>query len=675
MSLFQSSMFGSAEATDMQEEPLVETFETDEEAQAQLGELVEEDDVPVSRLSKTPFDVERSCTDWWCLIIALVATIGAVFLCHHLHTGSNLDVLAHGYSYQQLVCPSEAKDPLHLGQKSKPKYAFWCLNATRTGLVLDEPICVEKCPISDYTYHLCQHGQVQRQDYASVQSGFYCSPLDAQLRSEVQRAFSSRRGRLLRLFGVVIREWFLFAMGAVIACIIGYLYMIALFFDAETVIHRTLTLITFLPLGSGLYLLLTALEPFEGTSVDVYAYVDLSPQEAEHQKIIVGSSLTLVGVLLWCLTSSQDHRNTVHRAAACMEAAGDCMTEEWSILLAPLFAIMFEVIIMVFGFYFTCTVAAKVQARELERERFDYTYGTTFAKEDTIQFGPKEWAELAFVFLFAYWLNEVVVAASQCVVAFVTEVWYFARDDERQGILCQAYLLVLAYHLGTTCLGAAFKAFGRLPAYVIGLLRNRGMITPGSLLDQFYFVVLGDGVTFAYVDLGFRSEGYIDGAFSADKILKDELENVHKIRGALWMFNVAGVGLTAAGAAYLMDLIIQLVPSFRDPSSNLFIVEKRGVFLINGVVGAILGRNIMVGFDIVFDTIIYCYAIELKRRKEESDREETSFRENNRMLLWLMPAEDKEEDSDPEANHFLPQRMKDAYSSMTSDSFKKPVDG
>ena len=32
-----------------------------------------------------------------------------------------------------------------------------------------------------------------------------------------------------------------------------------------------------------------------------------------------------------------------------------------------------------------------VQARELERERFDYTYGTTFAKEDTIQFGPKAW--------------------------------------------------------------------------------------------------------------------------------------------------------------------------------------------------------------------------------------------------------------------------------------------
>lgn len=140
------------------------------------------------------------------------------------------------------------------------------------------------------------------------------------------------------------------------------------------------------------------------------------------------------------------------------------------------------------------------------------------------------------------------------------------------------------------------------------------------------------------------------------------------------MFNIAGVGLTAAGAAYLMDLIIQVVPSFKDPSSNLFIVEKRGVFLVNGLVGAILGRNIMVGFDIVFDTIIYCYALELKRRKEESDHEETRFRENNRMLLWFMPAEDKDEESDPDANHFLPQRMKDAYSSMTSDSFKRPVD-
>lgn len=667
-------MFRSAEATDVQEEPLAEIFETDEEAQAQVGELGEEDDVPASRLDKTPFDVERSCTDWWCLFVALAAAVGAGFLGHHLHISSDLRVLAHGYSYQKLVCPSEVKDPLQLGQPSKPKYAFWCLNATRTGLVLDEPICVEQCPISDYTFHLCEHGQVQRQDYASVRFGFYCSPLELELRSEVQRAFSSRRGRLLRLFGVMIREWFLFAIGAVIACIIGYLYMIALFFDAESVIHRALTLITFLPLGSGLYLLITSLEPFEGSSIDVYAYVDLSPEEAQQQKMLVGSGLALVGFLLWCLTSSQEHRDTVHRAAACMEAAGDCMTEEWSILLVPLFAIVFEVIIMVFGFYFTCCVAAQVQAKELERERLAHTYGGTFAQQDRIHFGPEEWAEITFVFLFAYWLNEVVVAASQCVVAFATEVWYFARDDERQGILCQAYLLVLAYHLGTTCLGAAFKAFGRLPAYVVGLLRHRGLVTPGSLLDQFYFVVLGDGVTFAYVDLGFRSEGYIAGAFSADQTVKDQLENVHKLRGALWMFNIAGVGLTAAGAAYLMDLLIQLVPSFRDPSSSLFIVEKRGVFLINGVVGAILGRNIMVGFDIVFDTIIYCYAIELKRRREESDREETSFRENNRMLLWFMPAEDKEEDSDPEAADFLPQRMKDAYSSMTG-SFNQPVDG
>ena len=56
------------------------------------------------------------------------------------------------------------------------------------------------------------------------------------------------------------------------------------------------------------------------------------------------------------------------------------------------------------------------------------------------------------------------------------------------------------------------------------------------------------------------------------------------------MFHISGVGLCTAGSAYLLDLVIRLVPSFHDPSSNIFIFESSGVFIINAVIGLVIGR-------------------------------------------------------------------------------------
>jgi len=662
-------MFGSdaspdAEATDVHGEPLV-GVDDDEELQEEAAIIAERS----PSASRTPLDVERTCTDWWCLLIALAVSIGAICFGQYLHSNANLSVLRHGYGYQRLVCPSKV-NPFALRPPKERTYAFWCVNATRTGLLLSEPLCVDKCPTSDYTYHKCEGGLVRRQDYSSVSVGFYCMPLASNLRKQVKDAFSSRRGEFLRLFSVLTREWFLFALATGIAIIIGYLYMILLFFDAKTVVNATLTLITFLPLGSGIYLLISALSPVDGSALDIYAYVDNeTPEEEQTKKIIAGSLLTLTGVVIWCLASST--RDAISMSAECMEACGDCMTEEWSILIAPLVAILLEVAILISAFYFASCVAARVQERSVRNELQSEEDFAGFKKDTArLHFRSQEIAELLFVVLFSYWLNEVVVAASQAVMALVTEDWYFTQPSsdgtrEREcGILIKAYAKVLVYHLGTSCLGAALKAFGRFPAYVIGYLRYRGIVRQGYL-DKFFYVVLGEGVTFAYVDLGLRSESYMEGAFRADQVIKGQISNVRTLLGALRVFNLAGIGLTTAGTAYLVDLMIRLVPSFTDPSSNLYIVETNGVFVINAVIGLIIGRNIMVGFDIVFDTIIYCYAIELERKQEESIREETRLRENNHLLWFIPPDSDKE--SDPDENNFLPARMKDAYSTMTGN--------
>ncbi|CAE7508454.1 unnamed protein product, partial [Symbiodinium pilosum] len=65
------------------------------------------------------------------------------------------------------------------------------------------------------------------------------------------------------------------------------------------------------------------------------------------------------------------------------------------------------------------------------------------------------------------------------------------------------------------------------------------------------------------------------------------------------------------------------------------------VFISTGLVGLLIGRSIMLVFDTVFDTIIYCYALEMRRQKHES-------------LMRMMMA-DADGDGVPDYLCFLPR--------------------
>eukprot|EP00913_Durusdinium_trenchii_P000257 g234.t1 len=238
-------------------------------------------------------------------------------------------------------------------------------------------------------------------------------------------------------------------------------------------------------------------------------------------------------------------------------------------------------------------------------------------------------------------------------MAYVTEIWYFtppanedgSREREEYCVLIKAYCQLVRYHIGTISFGAFLSVVGGLPAYVIGWLQVFKMCRC-SCSSKFRQYVLGDSARFAYIDLCLHSESYLEGGMNASKVLKRELMHVHELQG-----------LCMTGSAYILDLAIRVVPSFSDPNSTLFILETRGVFMLNGITGMFIGHSIMLGFDTVFDTLLYCYAIQLKREKEalvELEDRRSTGREHH--LLWFIPPE-SEEESNPDENNFLPRRL------------------
>ncbi|CAK9086171.1 unnamed protein product [Durusdinium trenchii] len=600
------------------------------------------------RIGILPDEVERQCTDVRFLLFTILVFSGVGWLsCSYVHK-ADLRRLTQGYSFHKLLCTTRKVDDPHDLLKVPPtSYTFWCLNSTGNGLDLEYPQCLQECPISAMQKINCGPGGAHpREAYPSTPFGVFCMPLDGKLHAQVTHSFSSMRGALLR-----------------------YLYIVGLFLDAKTVVNATFNLITFLPLGTGIYLLLVALQP--GSALDVYSYINMDESDQRQQKILAGSTLLTLGLGMWCITSA--YKETIKKASDCLEAAGDCVTEEWSILVAPLGAIAAEMVICAVGYYIVACVAAVLKADDIIK--LPEADDPVTARRIGIPWKPQEIAQVFGVVVIMIWAVQIVLGATKCAMAYVTEIWYFtppanedgSREREEYCVLIKAYCQLVRYHIGTISFGAFLSVVGGLPAYVIGWLQVFKMCRC-SCSSKFRQYVLGDSARFAYIDLCLHSESYLEGGMNASKVLKRELMHVHELQGALWMFHIAGVGLCMTGSAYILDLAIRVVPSFSDPNSTLFILETRGVFMLNGITGMFIGHSIMLGFDTVFDTLLYCYAIQLKREKEalvELEDRRSTGREHH--LLWFIPPE-SEEESNPDENNFLPRRMKDVCQSYTSSA-------
>merc|ERR1719387_601189 len=97
----------------------------------------------------------------------------------------------------------------------------------------------------------------------------------------------------------------------------------------------------------------------------------------------------------------------------------------------------------------------------------------------------------------------------------------------------------------------------------------------------------------------------------------NNMSSVAILNGACWIFQLAGFGAITSAGVYLTWLCITTRSEFTTPESALYIHEPVVVCVAAGIICAIIAWAFMVVFDVVADTMLYCFAVDQKRPNRE----------------------------------------------------------
>merc|ERR1712166_794669 len=86
------------------------------------------------------------------------------------------------------------------------------------------------------------------------------------------------------------------------------------------------------------------------------------------------------------------------------------------------------------------------------------------------------------------------------------------------------------------------------------------------------------------------------------------------LNGACWVFEFAGAGMITAVGTLFTYVVMKFVPWFNDPTSIHFVAEPVVLLVFVGALCLVISLCFMITFDTVADSLLYCLAVEGKRR-------------------------------------------------------------
>mmetsp|Transcript_119518 Transcript_119518/g.372372 ORF Transcript_119518/g.372372 Transcript_119518/m.372372 type:complete len:204 (-) Transcript_119518:347-958(-) len=118
----------------------------------------------------------------------------------------------------------------------------------------------------------------------------------------------------------------------------------------------------------------------------------------------------------------------------------------------------------------------------------------------------------------------------------------------------------------------------------------------------------------AYMDVAITSEGFCSAASRAMGVMVEEGSAMAILNGAQAIFIVVGMGLISGIPAVLTFLACKRMDTYSNEQSLHYIAAPKFVALASMIVSAIIGVNFMLVFDTVGDTILYCFAMDMRRQ-------------------------------------------------------------
>jgi hypothetical protein len=492
------------------------------------------DDVGVDEYEDQAGLGPRSVTDWPCclLFIGYMVWMGCLFQ-YSLENGE-IKRLTHGFDYIGNLCgvdPVVVNDP----------YLFWCggLGFTAgipTSLNLENPICVDSCPIDDntlvpcpqpsktigpiksgnstagdppgtgtYTTEIIQQVVAVPTYPTEVFASKYCMPKDVHLMKTLLEdgPMGGTLNQVMQAAGSVRRAWYLLAGIALLSLILGYAYLIFMKIFAKPLVYGALIILVVACLGAGAYMIHTA----PNASVPAAAVLDdgasaedpgevaetaatggISENEVVRQNLFagvageyavetsyaVGGILVVMGLVFLVLLFCA--RESIDIAVACVGEACNTMFAMPSLLLQP-----------------AVEVGSKLIALSVLLYGLGWLFSTGEIKAESANIGGVElrgvhrsfnYTEEQMYYILSYifgvfWVDEIFTAMSQFVVSYSVVLYYFCPKDasgykEAPSFpLFRGYFVGFIYHIGTIAFGAALIAIVRIISLILSYVAKQ----------------------------------------------------------------------------------------------------------------------------------------------------------------------------------------------------------
>jgi len=506
--------------------------------------------------------------------------------------------------------------------KDKP-FLYWCGQGSLLSLTVDlsHPVCVEECPTFDGDANLtsevadlqvpeCQNLTGSSVAYVTEEwLNRYCMPKE----SVYKDAYDSIMDGPLDRFGTKVAEafsgigpaWPAYLASFFLAMALGVLYLCFLRVCSGPCIWITCLLSIVAVTLLGVYLWLNAPTVAENSGHD----------DAEWWTRAIAIALWVIAGLLFislCFACS-----SIRYAAAAVEVAAECMWELPGLFIMPIlygFIKVIVFIILLLGFllvFSTCDVKTADSDNGVYR---------TFDIDD------KLWTLLIIYGILSIWVLCFLKAFYQYVLAYVVVAYYYEpydyygyKDMECCGFLAiaQGTCNALVFHTGSLAFGSfiitIFQVIEKFIQYLQKLNKEHGDLAIVKCLLCCCFCCvkcMEEFMSFinknCYIQMAISSSGFCSSLRKVIQVLASIAGTVALLNGAAYIMEVFGVVLISALCGLLTYAIVTN-GTFVDETSSHFVDSPEAATIIGAIVGALVAMAFMVIFDMVADTLLYCF--------------------------------------------------------------------
>jgi len=248
----------------------------------------------------------------------------------------------------------------------------------------------------------------------------------------------------------------------------------------------------------------------------------------------------------------------------------------------------------------------------------------------SFSYSDDEW-KLIFLYIFIiYWVLELANATSQFVLAYIVQSWYFTpmQDGVKHDIpnctLITGYCVAWMYHMGSLAYGSFIIAVTRLVRLILSQIVKQAK-GDGNAALACVAAALGCCVYCfqkcmefinknAYMDIAVNSNNFCTAAYNAFWFIVKSMPEIATLNGACWIFMVAGVGSITGASCYVCFMAVGYFDVYVDPTSAWYVSDKVTVTAFGGFIAFIVSYSFMTVFDMVADTILFCFVVEKNRR-------------------------------------------------------------